>query len=130
VTAGSLTEGDLVTCNFNDAANVQGNGTTIEVLHPAPASTPVRLVQDPNLKGCAAVAMGPTGDPWATAFVADLAPFYTSAGTLVSTLSGGPWDGPWGEAYAPGFGGAAATFIASNATAGDIVRINLGNTFT
>ena len=30
VSAGLLTAGDLVICNFNDSANVQGNGTTIE----------------------------------------------------------------------------------------------------
>src|SRR5579863_2514622 len=54
--AGMLTAGDLVICNFNDSANVQGNGTTIEILHPVPGSMPTRLVQDKNLKGCAAVA--------------------------------------------------------------------------
>src|ERR1700723_322253 len=38
VSAGLLTAGDLVVCNFNDSANVQGNGTTIEILHPVPGS--------------------------------------------------------------------------------------------
>ena len=45
-TMGLLTAGDLVICNFNDSANVQGNGTTIEILNPAPGSTPTRMVQD------------------------------------------------------------------------------------
>jgi hypothetical protein len=131
VTAGLLTAGDLVISNFNDMANVQGNGTTIEILHPAPGSTPTRFVQDPNLKGCSAVAIGIDGGPWATAFVANLAPFYSPAGTLVSTLAAGPWDGPWGETFAPAFKAGAPTYITSNAKNGSIVRVDLaGATFT
>jgi hypothetical protein len=104
--AGLLTAGDLVVCNFNDSANVQGNGTTIEILHPTPGSTPARMVQDPNLKGCAALAIAGNEAPWAAAYSSNLAPFYGPTGTLVSTLSAGPWAGPLGEAYAPlRFGG-------------------------
>ena len=125
-TAGSLTQGDLVICNFNDSANVQGNGTTIEVLHPTADSHPTRLVQDPNLKGCAAIALDPSDDPWATAFSANLAPYYSPSGTLISTLPTGPWSGPWGETYAPAFGSGTAAFIVSNATAGTIVRVTPG----
>jgi hypothetical protein len=128
--AGALTQGDLVICNFNDTANVQGNGTTIEVLSPTPGSNPTRLVQDPNLKGCAAVALDPTDNSWATAYSANLAPTYDSSGTLVSTLSTGPWSGPWGETYAPAFGSGAASFIVSNATAGNIVRVTPGSPAT
>ena len=130
-TAGSLTAGDLVICNFNDAANVQGNGTTIEILHPVPGSTPTRMVQDPNLKGCAAVAIGTDNGPWAAAYSSNLAPFYTSAGVLKSTLSTGPWSGPWGEIFAQPAGAAVGTYVTSNATSGSIVRVNLaGTTFT
>jgi hypothetical protein len=127
-TAGLLTAGDLVICNFNDKANVQGNGTTLEVLHPTPGATPKRMVQDPNLKGCSAVAIGVDGGPWAAAYSADLAPFYTPAGTLVSTLSAGPWDGPWGETFAPAFGGGAPSYVTANAKNGSIVRVDLGGT--
>jgi hypothetical protein len=109
---------------------VQGNGTTIEVLHPTPGSSPARLVQDANLKGCAAIAMDPSADPWATAYSANLAPYYTPSGTLISTLSTGTWDGPWGETYAPAFGSGTAAFIVSNATAGTIVRVTPGATPT
>src|SRR5580692_2526346 len=89
--AGLLTAGDLVVCNFNDSANVQGNGTTIEILHPTPGSTPTRMVKDPNLEGCAAVAIAYDDSPWAAAFTSNLAPFYTPAGILEKTLAGGPW---------------------------------------
>jgi hypothetical protein len=127
--AGLLTAGDLVICNFNDSANVQGNGTTIEILHPAPGSMPTRMVQDPNLKGCAALAIADNDAPWAAAYSSNLAPFYGPTGTLVSTLSAGPWAGPWGEAYAPAFGATGApTFVTSNATSGTIVRVNFAGT--
>src|SRR5580693_5763384 len=96
--AGLLTAGDLVICNFNDSANVQGNGTTIEILPPTPGSTPTRMVQDPNLKGCAALAIADNDAPWAAAYSSNLAPFYSATGALVSTLSAEPWAGPWGEA--------------------------------
>jgi len=49
----------------------------------------------------------------------------------VSTLSAGPWDGPWGEGYAPAFGSGAPSFITSNATSGTIVKVNVpGTVFT
>ena len=131
VSMGLLTAGDLVICNFNDAANVQGNGTTIEILHPAPGSTPTRMVQDPNLKGCAALAVASDDSPWAAAYSSNLAPFYGPTGSLVSTLSAGPWSGPWGEIFAPASGAGAASYVTSNATSGTIVRVNVaGTTFT
>ncbi len=129
--AGLLTAGDLVVCNFNDMANVQGNGTTIEILHPTPGSTPKRMVQDANLKGCAALAIANDDAPWAAAYSSNLAPYYSASGALISTLSAEPWSGPWGEAYAPAFGSAMPTFVTSNATTGSIVRVNFaGTTFT
>ena len=132
VSAGLLTAADLVVCNFNDSANVQGNGTTIEILHPVPGSMPTRMVQDPNLKGCAALAIAADDSPWAAAYSSNLAPFYGPAGALVSTLSAGPWAGPWGEIFAPAFGSAGtASYVTSNATSGSIVRVNVaGTTFT
>lgn len=130
ITAGAMTAGDLIISNFNDAASVQGNGTTIEVLHPTPGSTPTRLVQDANLKGCAAVALDRDDNPWAAAYSSNLAPFYTSSGMLVSTLSTGPWHGPWGEAYITPPGSGAPFFVTSNAQNGSLVNVNLtGTTF-
>src|SRR5580693_2972225 len=129
VSAGLLTGGDLVICNFNDSANIQGNGTTIEILHPVPGSMPTRMVQDPNLKGCAALAIANDDSPWAAAYSSNLAPFYSPTGALVSTLSAGPWRGPWGETFAPAFGSTGtASYVTSNATSGTIVRVNVAGT--
>ena len=125
---GLLTAGDLVVCNFNDSANVQGNGTTIEILHPTPGSMPTRMVEDPNLKGCAALAVATDDAPWAAAYSSNLAPFYGPTGGLVSTLATGPWSGPWGETFASGVGSTAASYVTSNATSGTIVRVNVAGT--
>src|SRR6202008_2854943 len=86
VSAGMLTAGDLVICNFNDSANVQGNGTTIEILHPVPGSTPPRMVQDPNLKGCAALAIANDDSPSAAAYSSNLDPFYSPTGARARPL--------------------------------------------
>lgn len=131
ISAGMLTAGDLVICNFNDAANVQGNGTTIEILHPTPGATPRRMVADSMLKGCAAIAIGSDAGPWAAAYSSNLAPFYAPTGKLRSSLSAGPWDGPWGEIFAPAFGSGAPSYATANAKNGTIVRVDLaGTTFT
>jgi hypothetical protein len=59
ITAGYVTAGDLVVCNFNDVNGVQGNGTTIEDLSPTAGATPKRIAQDPSLMGCAALSPNP-----------------------------------------------------------------------
>src|SRR6516164_228346 len=58
ITAGAFTKGDLVVCNFNDKANVQGTGYTIVALHPAPGSKPRLVSDDKTLVGCNALALG------------------------------------------------------------------------
>ncbi len=127
ISAGAMTAGDLIICNFNDSANVQGNGTTIEILHPTPGSAPKRLVQDANLMGCAAVASDGQDNPWAAAYSSNLAPFYTPDGLLTTTLSGGPWDGPWGEAFVTPPSG-VDFFVTSNATNGSLVNVDIAGT--
>jgi hypothetical protein len=126
VTAGLLHKGDLVICNFNDAANVQGNGTTIVALSPHVGATPVHLAQNAALKGCPALALGPTDNIWAAAFVANDNAIVSPAGAFLTGLPGGPWHHPFGEAFSPRagpFGNGA--FYESNAMDGSIVRINL-----
>jgi hypothetical protein len=126
VSSGLFHKGDLVICNFNDAANVQGNGTTIVALAPHAGATPVRIAQNAALQGCNALAVGPTGNIWAAAFDANDDAIVSPAGALVSTLPGGPWHHPFGQAFSARkgpFGDGA--FYESNAKDGSIVRINL-----
>jgi len=133
VDAGLLKAGDLVICNFNDSANVQGNGTTIVALHPLAGSTPTRVAQHSSLLGCDALALAPNDNIWLAAFNANDNPIFTPSGTLVNTLSSGPWHGPFGEAFAPARDKHSnAAFYESNASDGSIVRINIkpGPSFT
>jgi hypothetical protein len=129
VSAGLISKGDLVVCNFNDSANVQGNGTTIIALHPQQGSSPTHIAQDASLKGCDALALAPNDNPWNAAFVANDNPIFTPEGNLVTTLANGPWHGPFGETFSPTKGpfGNAAFYVSNAATGGDgsIVRVNI-----
>lgn len=129
VSAGKFKAGDLAVCNFNDSANVQGTGTTVIALHPQPGSKPTRVAQMSSLLGCAAIALAPDDTIWAAAFAANDNPVISPSGQLLTAFKGGPWHGPFGQAFSPHagpFGGAA--FYESNAGDGSIVRINITKT--
>jgi hypothetical protein len=130
VDAGLLHGGDLVVCNFSDAANVEGNGTTIVALHPQVNAKPIRVAQNAALRGCDALALAPSDTIWAAAFVANDNPIVSSSGVLVNALPLGPWNHPFGQTFAPAHPPFVAAFYASNAGDGSIVRINTGPTFT
>ncbi len=126
VTAGVQTQGDLVVCNFNDKANVQGNGTSIVVLHPAPGSQPIHMIADPSLKGCSALVDGGTGNPWVAAYTANDNPIVKPSGSISATLASGPWNGPWGQAFSATAGPyGTSAFYSTNAGDGSIVRIDI-----
>ena len=112
VTSGALHAGDLVVCNFNDALNIQGLGSTIEVLRPFPGQQPHRFIADARLTGCAAMALGPAGDPWVAAYDANDNPIVAPTGAFVAALNTYPWTGPWGQTFSgkPGAYGVAAFY--------------------
>jgi hypothetical protein len=131
--SGAIRAGDLVVCNFNDSANVQGTGTSIVALHPLPGATPVHIAASTALTGCDAVALAPDDTIWASAFAANDNPIVSPSGAVLATLSAGPFHGPFGEVFAPhpgSFGDAA--FYVTNAGDGSIVRIGVhaGGTFS
>lgn len=131
-TAGLETAGDLIVCNFNNAANTQGAGTTIEDLKPTPGATPTRIAQSSSLAGCDALAINSSnGAIWAADYTANNNPIISASGSTVTTLSQNAWHGPWGQAFNSAFGGHPA-FFATNATNGTVVRINImpGPTFS
>jgi hypothetical protein len=125
---GGIALGDLVVCNFNDSLNIQGLGTTIEVLAPVPGSKPQRLIGDPRLTGCAAIAMGGAA-PWVAALDANDNPIVSPTGQLLDAINNFGWTEPWGQAFVAGPNSPAA-FYETNANDGSIVRINLGSAFT
>jgi hypothetical protein len=128
ISAGKFKAGDLAVCNFNNAANVQGTGTTIIALHPQPGSMPTRVAQDASLLGCDEIALAPDDTIWASAFAANDNPIVSPSGVVLTTLPHGPWHNPFGEAFSPRkgpFGNAA--FYVTNAGTGSIVRVNITN---
>ncbi|MGA8534944.1 MAG: hypothetical protein WB615_12625 [Candidatus Tumulicola sp.] len=126
---GVLKKGDLVTCNFNDSANVQGNGTTLEYMPAVVGSTPTRLIQNAQLKGCASLVINSLDAVYATDSGAKNATGISPAGKIRQTLkSSSLLVEPWGSAYiASGLGYPPGDGLwVSDASTGKIVRIDLG----
>jgi hypothetical protein len=105
-TAGLITQGDLIVCNFNDATittppsgNVQGTGTTIIGLHPGSGSQPYHIAQSADLLGCDALAMLPDDSISAAAWASNLNPLVSATGTVGTPFAGDTFNGPWGEAF-------------------------------
>jgi hypothetical protein len=106
--AGLITAGDLIVCNFNSGAlGTQGSGTTIVGLHaPAPgaapaAQLPYMIANDPQLAGCNALAMLPDDSISAAAFSSGLNPLVTPAGTVSTPFAADALGAPWGEVFVP-----------------------------
>jgi hypothetical protein len=124
-TAGLITAGDLIVCNFNDGAtNTEGLGTAIVGLHPTVGATPYRIAVAPSLQGCNALAMLPDDSISAAAYSANKNPLVTSGGTVNTPFSADTFGHPWGEAYVPAKGSNPAALYVSNAD-GTIDRIEL-----
>ncbi len=126
---GVLKQGDLVACNFNDKANVQGNGTTVEYMTSTTGSSPKRLMQNAQLKGCASLVINSFDETFAAASGAKDATGINAGGKMVQTLkNSGLLVEPWGSAYVPsqtGYPPGDGLWVA-DASSGKIVRINLG----
>jgi hypothetical protein len=128
-TTGDFSAGDLAVCNFNDKKNEQGTGFTIVALHPTPGSKPLLVSSSKTLLGCAALALSPSDDIWASAFAANDVPIISPSGKAVGNIKGKPFNHPFGQVFAQPKTG-SPVFYVSDAGAGTIVRINLGSKFT
>lgn len=128
-TAGLITKGDLIVCNFNNApdnattppsGNVQGAGTTIIGLHPGTGSAPYRIAQSADLQGCNALTLLPDDSISAAAWTSNLNPLVSAGGAVGTAFSGDSFAQPWGEAYAAAAGTQPAAIYVSNAPGGAI----------
>jgi hypothetical protein len=116
-TAGLITKGDLVVCNFNDGAtNTQGKGTTIIGLHPGvtPAA-PYRIAQSAALEGCNALTMLPDDSISAAAWTSNMNPLVAASGTVGAPFAGDTFAQPWGEAFVAATATQPAALYVSNA---------------
>ena len=123
-TAGLITQGDLIVCNFNNSPGAQGAGTTIVGLHPVAGATPYRIAQSANLQGCDALTMLPDDSISAAAFQANQNALVTAAGVVNTPFSADTFAQPWGEAYVAASGSNPAALYVSNFN-GSIDRITL-----
>ena len=124
-TAGLITKGDLVVCNFNDGAtNTEGQGTVIVGLQPTAGATPYRIAQSADLLGCNALAMLPDDSISAAAWTSNKNPLVSATGMVNEPFSSDTFGKPWGEAYVPAAGSNPAALYVSNAD-GTIDRISL-----
>jgi hypothetical protein len=124
-TAGPITKGDLVVCNFNDSAGKEGNGTTIIGLHPgATPAAPYRIAQSTALQGCNALAMLSDDSISAAAWSSNLNPLVGATGTLGAPFAADTFAQPWGEAFVAATSTQPAALYVSNAPAnGGVVAV-------
>ena len=123
-TAGLITMGDLIVCNFNDGAtNTQGLGTTVIGLHPTAGAMPYRIAQSTQLLGCSSLTSLPDGSIVATASQANATVLVAPSGAISTPFSADVFAEPWSVIYAT-HAGSEALYV-SDATTGAIDRIAL-----
>ena len=124
-TAGLITMGDLIVCNFNDGAtNTQGLGTTVIGLHPTAGAMPYRIAQSTTqLLGCSSLTSLPDGSIVATASQANATVLVAPSGAISTPFSADVFAEPWSVIYAT-HAGSEAVYV-SDATTGAIDRIAL-----
>jgi hypothetical protein len=147
-TAGSVSAGDVLVDNFNNASNNQGTGTTIVDLHPGGrltvfAQLPRQVSGCPGgvglttamvqLKtGWVIVGSLPSSNGQISTSGAGCLLILSPAGKLAGTISGSSIDGPWDETVRDN--GSTATLFVTNTLRGigsgttdegDVVRITL-----
>jgi hypothetical protein len=125
-TAGLITKGDLVACNFNDGStNTQGMGTTVIGLHPTAGAIPYRIAQSTQLLGCSALTSLPDGSLVATASQANATVLVAPSGAISTPFSTDVFAEPWGAIYAT-HAGTEYVYV-SNAVTGAIDRITVSS---
>jgi hypothetical protein len=132
-TAGLMTAGDLVVCNFNNGnsgamPNTQGQGTTIIGLHPDAGSTPYRIAQSADLQGCAALTLLADDSISAAAWSSNLNPLVDASGVVGTAFASDMFANPWGEAYVPATATQPAALYVSNAPPNHTTAITAGGT--
>jgi hypothetical protein len=119
-----LKAGQLLVCNFADAAGTAGKGTTIEVLDPSPHSTPATFTQSTKLEGCDGDAITQANQVYGAGLSSGLVPQFTQTGTLNETYRShiqAPFadaDAFCGLAYAP------EDIYVADSKSGSIVKVS------
>jgi hypothetical protein len=153
VSVGTLVANSVLVSNFNNAANLQGTGTTIVQVSPGGAVTPFAKIDQPSRTGPCPGGIGlttalvalksgfvvvgslPTTDGTAATAQAGCLIILNNMGQPVATLVGNGINGPWDMTALDG--GTSAVLFVSNVlngtvsangnvvTQGTVLRINL-----
>jgi hypothetical protein len=124
--------GDVLVANFNDAANDQGQGTTIINVRPDRTKARFAKIPTPGLTGAMGilragfVLIGSITVPKISNFPAAVGGPITVLdynGTVVTTITSPLLKGPWGMALDDD--GATAKVFVSNVLNGTVIRLNL-----
>jgi hypothetical protein len=106
-TDGLLKKGQLLVCNFDDAAGTAGKGTTMEILDPAPHSKPATFTQSAKIEGCDGDAVTATNQVYGAGMTSGLVSRFNQSGKFEKS-HGSPIEAPFddadafcGLAYAP-----------------------------
>ena len=94
-----LKKGQLVVCNFDDAAGTAGKGTTVEVLDPLPHSKPRTFTQSSKIDGCDSDATTATNYVYGAGLTSGRAAKFDPNGVLKKTY-GSPIQVPFADADA------------------------------
>jgi hypothetical protein len=125
-TAGPVTTGDLLVCNFNDGAtNTPGKGMSLLGLHPSAGATPYLIAQSNDILGCSGLAALQNGSIAATGSAANGTALVTPAGVVSTPFSSDTFAQPWSIVDAV-FGGTEYLYVA-NGSNGTIDRITVAN---
>jgi hypothetical protein len=98
--AGVITAGDVLACNFSDAANNAAKGTTLVGMHPLAGVSSYTIAQSGALEGCTGLAALPDGSIVAAAFTSAQIVFVSPNGSVGTPLPAGTFVHPGGIAYA------------------------------
>jgi len=119
-TAGKITKGDLVVCNFNQGGNTNNEATGMNIvgLHPptgATPSTPYPIASSADLLGCNALTMLPDDSISAAGWASNKNPLVSATGTVGEPFVSDVFNDPWGEAYVAATATQPAALYISNA---------------
>lgn len=124
---GLLRKGQLLVCNFEDSAGVAGNGTTMEILNPAPSSTPTRFVQSDLIQGCDGDGLGShDGSSYGSGLSSGKVVQVSSKGNAVKTYGGNSIADPFSDTVAVPAQAFSPQYVFVGTTTGGIVSISVG----
>lgn len=124
---GALKKGQLVFCNFDDAAGNAGAGTTIEALDPATSSQPQRFIESATLKGCDGVGLHPrNGSVYAGGLTSGKFLVIGKKGAPIKTYTGKPFTAPFWSIVTKPAQNFSPLYVYVGTTHGALISISIG----